>query len=175
LLFLDVWDPASVNSVNNNRFYLSVVDDFSKYTWLFPLATKSEVCLTFFRFKHLVETFFNTKIKFVQSDNGGEFRPLQSALNSMGTSYRLSCPHTHYQMGTVERKHRHIVETGLSLLATANVPLTFWDSAFETATYLINRLPSKVTKRKSPFESLFHTPPNYKFLKIFGCECWPFL
>jgi hypothetical protein len=93
----------------------------------------------------------------------------------MGTSYRLSYPHTHHQMGTVERKHCHIVETGLSLLATANVPLTFWDSAFETATYLINRLPSKVTNRKSPFESLFHTPPDYKFLKIFGYECWPFL
>jgi hypothetical protein len=65
-LFLDVWGPAAVTSVNNNRFYLSVVDDFSKYTWLFPLASKSEVCATFLRFKQLVETFFNTKIKSVQ-------------------------------------------------------------------------------------------------------------
>jgi len=167
--------PCLCKFCKQQSFYLSVVDDFSKYTWLFPLATKSEVCSNFLRFKHLVETFFNTKIKSVQSDNDGEFHPLQSALNSMGTSYRLSYPHTHHQMGTVERKHCHIVETGLSLLATANVPLTFWDSAFETATYLINRLPSKVTNRKSPFKSLFHTPPDYKFLKIFGCECWPFL
>jgi hypothetical protein len=151
-----------------------VVDDFSKYTWLFPLATESEVCATFLCFKHLVETFFHTKIKSVRSDNSGEFRPLQTALNSMGTSYRLRSPQTHHQMGTVERKHRHIVETGLSLLATANVPFIFWDSAFEIATYLINRLPSKVTKQKSPCECLFHIPPDYKFLKIFGCECWPF-
>jgi hypothetical protein len=175
LLFLDVWGPASTTSVNNNRFYLSVVDDFSKYTWLFPLATKSEVCATFLRFKQLVETFFNTKIRSVQSDNGGKFRPLQTALNSMGVSYRLSCPHTHHQMGTVERKHRHIVETGLSLLATVSVPFTFWDTAFETTTYLINRLPSKITKKKSPYECLFHLTPDYKYVKIFGCECWPFL
>ncbi len=93
----------------------------------------------------------------------------------MGVSYRLSCPYTHHQMGTVERKHRHIVETGLSLLATASVPFTFWDTAFETATYLINRLPSKVTKKMSPYECLFHSIPDYKYLKIFGCECWPFL
>jgi hypothetical protein len=166
LLFLDVWGLASINSLNNNRFYLSVVDDFSKYTWLFPLATKLEVYATFLRFEQLVETFFNTKIISVQSDNGGEFRPLQTALNSMGVSYRLSCPHTHHQMGTVERKHCHIVETGLSLLATASVPFTFWDSAFETAAYLINRLPSKVTKKKSPYECLFHITPNYKLLKI---------
>jgi hypothetical protein len=175
LLFLDVCSPASITSVNNNHFYLSVVDDFCKYTWLFPLATKSEVCATFLRFKQLVETFFNTKIKFVQSDNGGEFLPLQKSLNSMGVSYRLSCPHTHHQMGTVERKHRHVVETGLSLLATASVPFTFWDTAFEIATYLINRLPSKVTNKRSPYECLFHSIPNYKYLKIFGCECWPFL
>jgi hypothetical protein len=93
----------------------------------------------------------------------------------MGVSYHLSCPHTRHQMGSVERKHRHIVETGLTLLATANVPLSFWDSAFETAVYLINRLPSKVTKQKSPFETLFNISPDYKLLKIFGCECWPFL
>jgi hypothetical protein len=152
-----------------------VVDDFSKYTWLYPLETKSGVCATFLRFKQLVETYFTTKIVSVQSDNGGEFSPLKTSLTSMGISYRLSCPHTHHQMGTVERKHRHIVETGLSLLATASIPLTFWDSAFETATYLINRLPSKVTQKKSPFELLFHQTPDYKLLKIFGCECWPFL
>jgi hypothetical protein len=76
------------------------------------LATKSEVCATFLHFKQVVEAFFNTKITSVQSDNGGKFRPLQTALNSMGISYRLSCPHNHHQMGTVERKHRHIVEIG---------------------------------------------------------------
>jgi len=117
----------------------------------------------------------NKKIISVQSDNGGEFRPLQTSLTSMGISYRLSCPHTHHQMGTVERKHRHIVEIGLSLLATASISLNFWDSAFETATYPINRLPSKVTKNKSLFECLFHHSPEYKFLNFFDCKCWLFL
>jgi len=79
LLFLDVWGPASITSVNNKSFYFSIVNDFSKYTWFFPLATKSEVCATFLHFKQLVETFFSTKIISIQSDNGGEFRPLQTA------------------------------------------------------------------------------------------------
>jgi hypothetical protein len=51
-------------------------------------------------------------------------------------------------MGFVERHHRHIIETGLTLLATVKPPLTLWEFAFETATYLINRFPSKVTKNK---------------------------
>jgi hypothetical protein len=174
LLFLDVWGPAPMLSMNNKRFFLCIVDDFSKYVWIFPLSQKSDVYATFLRFKILVENYFNSKIKSVQSDNGGEFRPLQSRLPLLGISYRLSCPHTHHQMGSVERKHRHIVETGLSLLATANVPLYLWDEAFNSATYLINRLPSKITKNKSPYELLFKVTPDYKFLKVFGCEYWPF-
>jgi hypothetical protein len=150
------------------------VDDFSKYTWFYPLELKFDVLATFLRFKQLVETYFGTKITSVLSDNGGEFRLLQTSLTTMGVSYRLSCPHTHHQMGSVERKHRHIVETGLTLLATSSAPTSFWDSAFETAVYIINRLPSKVTKQKSPFEKLFQISPDYKLLKIFGCECWPF-
>jgi len=175
LLFIDAWGPTPITFVNNNRFYLSIVDDFSKYTWLYSLRFKSDVCATFLRFKQLVETYCDTKIMSVQNDNGDEFRPLQISLTAMRVSYRLSCPHTHHQMGSVERKHHHIVETILTLLATATIPFTFWDSAFDTATYLINRLPSKVTQQKSPFEYLFKISPNYKFLKKFGCECWPLL
>jgi histone deacetylase 1/2 len=52
----------------------------------------------------------------------------------------VSCPHAHQQNGAAERKHRHIVEVGLSLLAHASMPLKFWDEAFLAATYLINLL-----------------------------------
>jgi hypothetical protein len=71
LLFLDVWGPDPLNSVNNNRYYLSIVDDFSKYTLFYPLKLKSDVLATFLRFKLLVETYSGTKITSVQSDNGG--------------------------------------------------------------------------------------------------------
>jgi hypothetical protein len=87
----------------------------------------------------------------------------------------VSCPHTHQQNGSAERKHRHIVETGLALLAHAAMPLKFWDEAFTTATYLINRLPTRVIDNLSPLQRLFKTPPNYSLLKIFGCACWPHL
>jgi histone deacetylase 1/2 len=56
----------------------------------------------------------------------------------------VSCPHAHQQNGSAERKHRHIVEVGLALLANASMPLKYWDEAFLTATFLINLLPSKV-------------------------------
>jgi transposase InsO family protein len=86
-----------------------------------------------------VERLLDTKIKCVQSDWGGEYQKLHTQFfTSLGIAHRVSCPHTHQQNGSVERKYRHIVETGLALLAHASVPLKFWDEAFITTTYLIN-------------------------------------
>jgi histone deacetylase 1/2 len=62
---------------------------------------------------------------------------------------------------------------GLTLLAHASVPLKFWDEAFSTAVYLINRLPSKVLNYETPFERLFNQNPDYSFLRTFGCAVWP--
>jgi hypothetical protein len=45
--------------------------------------------------------------------------------------------------GYSERRHRHIVETGLALLTHASLPLSFWSQAFSTTVYLINRMPTK--------------------------------
>lgn len=53
--------------------------------------------------------------------------------------------------------------------------LKFWWEAFQTAVYLINRLPTLVLKHKFPFEALFGHKPNYHWLKSFGCACYPFL
>ncbi len=60
-------------------------------------------------------------------------------------------------------------------MATASMPLKYWDEAFTTTCFLINRLPSPVLQNKSPFEKLFNLLPDYNFLKVFGCACWPHL
>jgi hypothetical protein len=78
----------------------------------------------------------------------------------------------HQQNGSAEHKHHHIVEVGLSLLAHASMPLKYWDETFLAATYLINRLPTKVLDFSTPLlERLFHEKPNYSGLRTFGCAC----
>jgi hypothetical protein len=107
---------------------------------------------------------------------GGEYQKVHNTFfRSLGIVHRVSCPHTHQQNGSVERKHRHIVETSLALLAGAHVPIKFWDDAFLTATYLINHMPTRVLDHSSPIEHLLHTPPNYFMMRVFGCACWPHL
>jgi histone deacetylase 1/2 len=85
----------------------------------------------------------------------------------------VSCPHAHQQNGPPERKYRHIVEVGLSLLAYASMPLKYQDEAFSTTFHLINRLPSRVINSQTPMERLFGSTGDYSLLRIFGCACWP--
>lgn len=56
---------------------------------------------------------------------GGEYKPFTTFLSNHGITHRLICPHTHHQNGVVERKHRHIVELGLTLLHHPFLPLAF--------------------------------------------------
>jgi histone deacetylase 1/2 len=92
----------------------------------------------FCEFQLLVERLFDRKIISIQSDWVGEYEKLNSFFTKIGVMHMVSCPHAHQQNGAAERKHRHIVEVGLSLLAHASMPLKFWDEAFLAATYLIN-------------------------------------
>jgi hypothetical protein len=85
----------------------------------------------------------------------------------------LSCPHTHQQNGLVERKHRHIVDIGLSLLAQAQMPPRFWDEAFHIACFLINRMPRRTISQDTPLHKLLSTQPDYTKMCVFGCPCWP--
>jgi histone deacetylase 1/2 len=93
----------------------------------------------------------------------------------MGISHRVSCPHTSQQNGIAERKHHHIVETGLALLAHSSLPLPYWDEAFLTACYLHNRMPTLLLQTETPVHRLFSVQPNYDFLHTFGGTCWPSL
>jgi hypothetical protein len=172
LIFSDVWGPAP-ESVGRYKYYVSFVDDYSKFTWIYLLKFKSEVFKKFQEFQNLVERLFNRKIIAVQSDWGGEYEKLNPFFTKIGISHHVSCPHAHQQNGSAERKHRHIVEVGLSLLARASMPLKFWDEAFLAATYLINRTPSKVLQYSTSLEKLFLVKPKFSSLRIFGCACWP--
>ena len=126
-------------------------------------------------FKVHVERLFNRKRKCLQSDCGGEFRSLLPVLQKLGISFRHPCPNTHIQNGRVERRHRLVVEKGLTLLAQASMRLSFSWEAISTAVFLINRLPTPVTKNKSPFQLVYNTQPNFKFLRVFGVACYPHL
>lgn len=167
--------PSHTISRNGSRYCISFVDAHTRYRWIYFLKLKSEVNSVFQAFYTYVQVQLNHKIKALQTDGGGEFRSLHNFFHTHGIRHRLSCPHTSKQNGVVERKHRHILETGLILLDHASMPLHFWEHAFFTAVFLINRLPTSVLCGDVPFTKLYNQMPDYYILRIFGCLCFPCL
>lgn len=177
LIHCDLWGPSPIVSTEGYRYYIIFVDDYSHFTWFYPLKTKSDVSLVLPAFLTFVQTQFSCKVKIFQSDGGTEFvnTRIRSLFMENGTHHHISCPYTPQQNGRAERKHRHITETGLKKVFNALAPASYWVDAFTSATYIINRLPSKLLQNKSPFELLFGASPNYDTFRIFGCRVFPYL
>ncbi|KAG7552793.1 Integrase catalytic core [Arabidopsis thaliana x Arabidopsis arenosa] len=174
IIFSDVWSSPII-SVDGYKYYVIFVDHFTRYSWLYPMKNKSQVAQIFPLFQALVENRFESKITTLYSDNGGEFIGLRQYLSSKGISHLTTPPHTPEHNGIAERKHRHIVETGLTLLHHAGIPQSYWSYSFQAAVYLINRLTTPTLDQSSPFQLLFKTSPNYTKLRTFGCLCYPWI
>jgi hypothetical protein len=85
----------------------------------------------------------------------------------------MSCPYTSQQNGKAERSLRTINDILHSLLLQTSLPLAYWVEALHTATYLVNRLPTKTLAFSTPYSALFSSQPSYDHLKVFGCACYP--
>ena len=71
LVYSYVWGPSHIQSMDGYRYYLHFIDDFTRFTWIFPLKLKFE-CIKFFtQFNAFVERKFHSKIKCLQTDWGG--------------------------------------------------------------------------------------------------------
>ncbi|CAH9146417.1 unnamed protein product [Cuscuta epithymum] len=174
LIHSDVWQSPVLSNLGFKN-YVCFIDDFSRYIWLYPMHTKAEVFHHFKNFKALVENLFNTTIKIFQSDGGGEFvnSNMQQFFDIHGIYFRKSCPDTPQQNGVAERKHRHLLELTRTMLLESSIPSQFWVDAIFTASYIINRLPSPLLGNSSPYEKLFQKVPDYAFMRVFGCSCFP--
>ena len=63
LIHSDLWGPSPVQSVTSVKYFLSFIDDYSRFSWLYFLKTKDEVFSMFLKFKLMVKNLFESKIK----------------------------------------------------------------------------------------------------------------
>jgi GAG-pre-integrase domain len=171
IVYLDVWGLAPLLSNNGFRYYIIFVDDYSRYTWIYFLRTKDEVVHVFSLFKAQVENLLNTTIKVLRMDGGIEYKPIQRMFPSI--THQQTCPYTPQQNDISERRHRHIIELALSIMAHSSLPTCYWDDIFLSVIYLINRQPSSHND-SSPYFTLFQKLPDYSLLWVLGCLCFPY-
>ena len=143
LIHSDVWGIALVVSHAHYKYFVTFIDDFSRFTWVYFLRAKGEVFSVFKCFLALLETQFPASIKVLRFDSGGEYmsNEFQVFLQSKGIISQRSCPLTPQQNGVAERKNRHLLDVVRTLLLESSVPPRFWCEALSTAVHLINCYP----------------------------------
>ncbi|KAK8935837.1 hypothetical protein KSP39_PZI013998 [Platanthera zijinensis] len=171
LLHIDLWGPAKVPSLGGKRYYMLIVDDYSRYMWIAHLAQKSESFKHFTIFKAQVEKQLGREIKTLRSDRGGEFlsREFNTFCQDNGILRELTAPASPQQNGVVERRNRTIVEMMRAMLIQKSLPKGFWGEATITAVYVLNRAPTKALTNLTPYEALYGEKPSIAHLKVFGC------
>lgn len=138
------------------------------------IRNKDEVLKHFKEFVYFVENLKGKRIKYLQSDNGGEYvkKEFDLFLKERGIRRRLTVPHTPQQNGLAERMNRTLFDTARCLLFQAKLPPSFWAEAVNTACYIRNRCPSSSLKDRTPFESWFGNKPYIGNMKEFGSKVY---
>ncbi|KAJ9538944.1 hypothetical protein OSB04_031677 [Centaurea solstitialis] len=173
LLHMDLFGPTNVMSIGKKSYCLVIVDDYSRFTWVYFLRTKDETSGLIKPFVTRVENKTNLRVKVIRSDNGTEFKnaDLNSFCEEKGIERQYSAPRTPQQNGVAERRNRTLIEAARTMLADSKLPITFWAEAVNTACYVQNRVLIVKSKGKTPYELFEKKKPYIGFLQPFGCPC----
>ena len=171
LVFTDLAGPMEVTSIGGSRYFFTVIDAFSRYTFVYFIEKKSEVFDIFKQFKVQAERQTGNLVKIVRSDNGTEYvnKSFKKYFAAEGIRHQRSAHYSPQQNGVAERAMRSIVEKARCMLADADLPTEYWAEAVSTAVYLNNRSPTKAVKGMTPYEAWFGEKPDLSHLRIFGC------
>jgi hypothetical protein len=142
LLHRDLFGPPSHASLGGKKYCLVIVDDYSRYTWVYFFKHKYKTQQTIKGFIKEVEHQYGQDILIIQSDNGTEFKnyTVNEFLSDEGIHHQYSTPYTPQQNGVAERKNRTLMDMARTMLAEFKSPYNFWAEAINTACHASNRL-----------------------------------
>ena len=148
----DVCGKISSKSLSGAEYFVTFIDDKTRYIWVYVIKKKSDVFKCFCEWKTEVEKSLGRSVKTLRTDNGGEYTSteLEEYLKKEGIRHELTIQKCPEQNGVAKRLNRTLVEMVRSVLADSQLPKSFWAEALATATYLRNRSPTIAVKGKTP-------------------------
>ena len=147
--------------------FLTFADNLSRYGYIYLMKHKSKTFEKFKEFQSDVENHRNKKIKFLQSNRGGEYLSYEFVLHlkQCGIVSQLTPPGTPQHNGVSGCRNRTLLDMMRSMMSLTDLPLLFWGYALEIATFTLNRAPSKSVET-TPYELWFGKKPKLSFLKV---------
>ncbi|TYJ98809.1 gag/pol protein [Cucumis melo var. makuwa] len=170
LIHLDLCGPMNVKARGGFEYFISFIDDYSMYGYLYLMEHKSEALEKFKEYKAEVENLLSKKIKILRSDRGGDYMDLrfQDYMIEQRIQSQLSAPGTPQQNSVSERRNRTLLDMVHSMMSYAQLPSSFWGYAVETTVHILNNVPSKSVS-ETPFELWRGRKPSLSHFKIWGC------
>ncbi|KAI7943896.1 hypothetical protein MJO28_011424 [Puccinia striiformis f. sp. tritici] len=171
-IHMDLCGPITPASRGGNRYFLKIIDGFSKFRFIYPMRCKSQTFQIFLSFLNQVENSTNLQLQSVVSDNGGEFVNHQFAklYSDKGITHHTTAPYTPQQNPFAERGNRTTIEKARALLLASGMSLDWWGDAVTTSVYLENRTPDSSINWASPYELWHSIKPDLRHLIPFGCR-----
>jgi transposase InsO family protein len=172
---MDLVGPACVRSAGGKWYVLLVVDDYSRYAWVFFLEEKGE---TFGFVRDLVLRLRKERhedaIRAIRGDNGSEFRNsrFETFCHDLGLEHQFSSPYTPHQNGVVEWKNRTLCEMARMMLDEHRTLRRFWAEGANLAFYVSNKIYITVHKKKTCYELMHGRTPKVSHFHVFGCKCF---
>ncbi|GKA76510.1 putative ribonuclease H-like domain-containing protein [Tanacetum coccineum] len=171
MLHMDLFGPTNVKSLMKKSYCPVVTDDFSRFSWVFFLATKDETSGTLKTFITKIENQLDYKVKVIRSDNGTEFK--NSVMNQFcemnSIKREFSVARNPQQNGVAERRNRTLIEAARTMLVDSKFPTTFWAKAVNTACYVLNMVLVIKPHTKTPYALIRGRTSLIDFMKPFGC------
>ena len=170
LVHSDLCGPMNIQARGGYEYFVTFIDDYSRYGYVYLLHRKSECFDKFKEYKAKTEKRLNKSIKSLRSDRGGEYLlgEFREYLSENGIESQLTAPGTPQQNGVAERRNRTLLESVRSMMSYSDLPKSFWGHALETAAYLLNLVPSKSVP-KTPLELWTGDKPSLRHIRIWGC------
>lgn len=163
--------PVSPPTPARNRYFMLLVDDYSRVMSVYLMKTKNEDVQVFKNFRAKVEIKIGEKIKVLRTDHGGEFLSnyFTSYCNETGLDRHYTAPYSLQQNGVMERRNRTVLEMVRSSLKFMKVPNVLWGEAVSYIVYVLNRVNTKALKDTTPYEVWTGRKPPVEHLRVFGC------
>ncbi|CAI7862511.1 unnamed protein product [Closterium sp. NIES-53] len=157
-LHMDVWGPAGVSGQGRERYFLMLVDDYTRYTTVFPLRIKGEVSDVLIPWIRTVRLQLRERfsqdlpILHLHSDRGGEFSSdlLRDFFRGEGILQSFTLPDSPQKNGIAERHIGLVMEVARTSMIHAATPHFLWPFAVRYATHQINLWPRVSLPETSP-------------------------
>jgi transposase InsO family protein len=173
LVHVDLCGPIDPETNAGERYFLAMMDDFSKYAEVCVMTEKSEAKIKVVETLQKWMTQLELTVKILRSDGGKEFTcsVVSDFCKSKGVVQQITPRYTPESNGKIERLNRTIKEKVRCLLIDSRLPLELWGFAVVHAAFLRNCLPAS-GKTATPHELFHGTMPDLSLVRVFGCKAY---